>query len=158
MPSCGCAYDASVDGIQAQQAALEYYLVVVPVSVPAGGVAVVVVVLVLVVVVAPGVAVPVSVPVAVLVVVGVVAPVSVPVAVPVEVVVPPSGVVGPQAVSAAASTTLVAARAIVCKLRAIKLVRLLLSCYAYPGYEILFGLDHLHIDKLVIVANLKRPQ
>ena len=89
-----------------------------------------------------GVAVPVAVLVALVsvVVAGVVgaAPVSVPVVlveVAVDVVVPVSGVVGPQAVRAAANTTLVAARAIVWNLRAIKLVRLLLTGYAYLGHK-----------------------
>jgi len=132
------------------------------VAVPAAPVSVLVAVVVVVVV--P------SVPVAVLVVVAAavsvpvealvaVAAVSVLVALEVAVEEPPSGVDPPQAVNAAAITTLVAARAIVWNLRAINLVRLLLSMVTPNlGHKILFGLDHLHIDKLVNAANLKRPQ
>jgi hypothetical protein len=87
------------------------------------------------------VAVDVAAPVSVLVAVLVAAPVSVLVAVlvvaepvSVAVVLPPSGVVPPHAVSAAAITTLAAARAIVWNLIAINLVRLLhLFGYACLG-------------------------
>lgn len=69
-------------------------------------------------------------------------------------VVPPSGVVPPQAVNAAASTTLTAARARVWNLRAIKRCRLLQFVRLFGMDKILIWPDHLLVDKLVIVPTL----
>ena len=107
---------------------------------PAGGVvSVLVVVVVVVVVAAPSPLVAVSVVVAVEVA-------ALPSGDAVDVDVLPSGLVPPQAVSAAASTTLAAARAIVWNL-SIKRVRLLFllgyACSRMDKYPV--WLDHLHL-------------